>query len=64
MKKFLKLHFLPHGGIDESNLPASSVSAIQEEGLSFSNILSILLITVGIIIILLAVAIIIRLKSL
>lgn len=40
----------------------SSVGSVTEEGLSFSNILSILLITVGIVLILLAIAIIIRLK--
>ncbi len=48
--------------IDQSILPASSVSSIEEEGLTFSSILSILLITVGIILILLAIAIILRLK--
>ena len=42
--------------------PPTSVGAVAEEGLSFSNILSILLITVGVILILLAIAIIIRLK--
>ena len=40
----------------------SSVGTLTEEGLSTSNILSILLITVGIVLILLAIAIIIRLK--
>lgn len=40
----------------------SSVSATQEEGLGFTNILNILLITVGVILILLSIAIIIRLK--
>lgn len=43
-------------------LSASGVNAVQEEGLSLSNILSILVITVGVILILLAIAIIIRLK--
>lgn len=42
--------------------PPSSVSATVEEGLGFANILSILLITVGVILILLSIAIIIRLK--
>jgi len=40
----------------------STIGVATEEGLSLSNILSILLITVGVIIILLAIAIIIRLK--
>ena len=48
----------PIGG----QLSASNVNAIEEEGLSTSNIISILLITVGVILILLAIAIIIRLK--
>ena len=39
-----------------------SVGSIEEEGLGLSNILSILLITVGVVLILLAIAIIIRLK--
>lgn len=42
--------------------PPTSVGAITEEGLTLSNILSILLITVGVVLILLAIAIIIRLK--
>lgn len=42
--------------------PPYSVSATAEEGLGLTNILSILLITVGVILILLAIAIIIRLK--
>ena len=42
--------------------PPTSVGAIVEEGLTLSNILSILLITVGVVLILLAIAIIIRLK--
>lgn len=42
--------------------PPSSVSATVEEGLGLTNILSILLITVGVILILLSIAIIIRLK--
>ena len=45
-----------------SPLTPSNVSAIQEEGLSTSNIISIFLITVGVILILLAIAIILRLK--
>ncbi len=43
-------------------IPPSSVSATVEEGLGLANILSILLITVGVILILLSIAIIIRLK--
>ena len=43
-------------------IPASAVTATVEEGLGLTNILSILLITVGVILILLAIAIIIRLK--
>lgn len=46
----------------DSITPPSGVGAVAEEGLGFSNILSILLITVGVILILLAIAIIIRLK--
>lgn len=42
--------------------PPSSIGSVAEEGLGVSNILSILLITVGVILILLAIAIIIRLK--
>lgn len=42
--------------------PPTSVGIIAEEGLTLSNILSILLITVGVVLILLAIAIIIRLK--
>ena len=41
----------------------SSVSSIAQENMSFSNILNILLITVGVVLILLAIAILIRLKS-
>ena len=41
----------------------SSVSSIAQENMSFSNILNILMITVGVILILLAIAILIRLKS-
>lgn len=41
----------------------SDVSSIAQENMSFSNILNILLITVGVILILLAIAILIRLKS-
>lgn len=41
----------------------SNVSSIAQENMSFSNILNILIITVGIILILLAIAILIRLKS-
>ena len=40
----------------------SSVSSIAQENMSFSNILNILLITVGVVLILLAIAILIRLK--
>lgn len=46
----------------DSILSASSVGAVTEEGLGLSNILSILLITVGVVLILLAIAIIVRLK--
>lgn len=46
----------------DSLTPPSSVGTVAEEGLGLSNILSILLITVGVILILLAIAIIIRLK--
>ena len=46
----------------ESIASPSSVGATAEEGLGLSNILSILLITVGVVLILLAIAIIIRLK--
>ncbi len=46
----------------EETISASSVGTLSEQGLSLSNILSILLITVGVILILLAIAIIIRLK--
>lgn len=46
----------------DSITPPFSVGAVVEEGLGLSNILSILLITVGVILILLAIAIIIRLK--
>ena len=41
----------------------SGVSSIAQENMSFSNILNILVITVGVILILLAIAILIRLKS-
>ena len=41
----------------------SSVSSIAQENMSFSNILNILIITVGVILILLAIAILIRLKG-
>ena len=40
----------------------SSITATTEEGIGLSNVLSIILITVGVVLILLAVAIIIRLK--
>jgi len=42
--------------------PPTSIGAVTEEGLTLPNILSILLITVGVVLILLAIAIIIRLK--
>lgn len=45
-----------------STVTPSSVSSISEEGLGLTSILSILLITVGVILILLAIAIMIRLK--
>ena len=41
----------------------TSVSSIAQENMSFSNILNILIITVGVILILLAIAILVRLKS-
>ena len=41
----------------------SAVSSIAQENMSFSNILNILVITVGVILILLAIAILIRLKG-
>ena len=41
----------------------SGVSSITQENMSFSNVLNILVITVGVILILLAIAIIIRLKN-
>ena len=41
----------------------SGVSSIAQENMSFSNILNILIITVGVVLILLAIAILIRLKS-
>lgn len=43
-------------------VPPSSVGATAEDGLGLTNILNILLITVGVILILLSIAIIIRLK--
>ena len=49
------------GDIEGSAAP-SGVSSIAQENMSFSNILNILVITVGVIIILLAIAILIRLK--
>jgi len=56
-------------GIQTSNpttqdtyIPPTGVSSVVEEGLTLSNILSILLIAVGVVLILLAIAIIIRLK--
>lgn len=42
--------------------PPSSVGTTAEEGLGLTNVLNILLITVGVVLILLAIAIIIRLK--
>ena len=45
-----------------AEIQPSNVSSIVEEGLGITSILSILLITVGVILILLAIAIIIRLK--
>lgn len=47
---------------NNSSVPPSSTGSVANEGLGFSNILSILLLTVGVILILLAIAIIIRLK--
>ena len=46
----------------ETTVSATSVSATTDDGLSFTNILNILLITVGVVLILLAIAILIRLK--
>lgn len=50
------------GDIGGSAAP-SGVSSIAQENMSFSNILNILIITVGVILILLAIAILIRLKG-
>lgn len=47
---------------DSSDIIASGVNATADEGLGLTNILSILLITIGVILILLSIAIIIRLK--
>ena len=47
---------------NSSMLNPNSVGSVQEDGLGISSILSIFLITIGIILILLAIAIIIRLK--
>lgn len=47
---------------EDSSVQPSSTGSVADEGLGFSNILSILLLTVGVILILLAIAIIIRLK--
>ncbi|MCI9177888.1 MAG: hypothetical protein HFJ28_04910 [Clostridia bacterium] len=49
--------------IENENIQSSTVSTAPENGLGLSNIINILLITVGVIIILLAIAIIIRLKG-
>ena len=49
-------------GISGESVP-SGVSSIAQENMSFSNILNILIITVGVILILLAIAILIRLKG-
>lgn len=49
-------------GTTNDEVAASSVGTISEEDLGLSNVLSILLITVGVVLILLAIAIIIRLK--
>ena len=49
-------------GISGTAAP-SGVSSIAQENMSFSNILNILVITVGVILILLAIAILIRLKN-
>ena len=46
----------------DATVSATSVSATTDDGLSFTNILNILLITVGVVLILLAIAILIRLK--
>lgn len=47
---------------DTSTLNPSSVGAVAEEGLTFSNVLNILLITVGVVLIFLAIGIMIKLK--
>lgn len=53
----------PQSPIDnDSYTEPSSVSSVAEEGLGLSSILSIFLITIGVVLILLAIAIIIRLK--
>ena len=49
--------------IENENIQSSTVLTAPENGLGLSNIINILLITVGVIIILLAIAIIIRLKG-
>lgn len=48
---------------DSETLNPSAFSSAPQDGLSVSNIINILLITVGVVIILLAIAILIRLKS-
>ena len=53
----------PMNVIENENIPSSTVSSAPENGLGLSNIINILLITVGVIIILLAIAIMIRLKG-
>ena len=52
----------PSDGIGGTAAP-SGVSSIAQENMSFANILNILVITVGVVLILLAIAILIRLKS-
>ncbi len=52
----------PQDGVGGTAAP-SDVSSIAQENMSFSNILNILLIAVGVILILLAIAILIRLRS-
>lgn len=52
----------PSDSVD-GQLSPSGVGAIQEDGLSLSNILNIFVITIGVILILLAIAIIIRLNK-
>ena len=55
--------FVPESDNIGGDAAPSGVSSIAQENMSFSNILNILIITVGVILILLAIAILIRLKN-